>query len=111
MRNFIVTMSVLVMSVVAFTSSASAAGAAWAYRNGGLDVPNRSCASVNCPVGRWVKSNSKIYVICWVDTQYAVGNYGSARWFRVIAPITGGYDGWMHSSYVYYQPAVPYCWN
>lgn len=109
MRNILLTLSVLVVSFVAYTGSASASGAAWVYKNGGGSVPNRYCASTNCPVARWVPSNTKIFVICWMDAQYTVGNYGTVRWFRAIAPINGGYDGWVHASYVYYQPVVPRC--
>lgn len=109
MRNILLTLSVLVMSFVAFTGSASAAGAGWAWKNDGGWMPNRYCAHTNCYVGKWVASNTKVYVICWMDSQYMVGNYGTSRWFRVIGPINGGYDGYMHASYIYYQPSVPRC--
>lgn len=109
LKNLIITLSVLVATLVASSGTVHASGAAWAYKNGGGQMPNRACASVNCPVVRWINSGTKVFVICWLDTQYAVGNYGSVRWFRTIAPINGGYDGWMHSSYIYYQPVLPRC--
>lgn len=55
-----------------------------------------------------------VSVGCWWDGSWAVGNYGTSRWFKV--KVWESYDGYatprwlfVHASYVYNQPGVPRC--
>jgi hypothetical protein len=54
-------------------------------------------------------NGTKFRMYCWADAKYSyTGNYTSRRWFRGQSYQNGAW-GWVHSSYVYYQVAVPRC--
>jgi hypothetical protein len=56
-----------------------------------------------------MKNGSKFWMRCWTDFKRSyTGNYTSKRWFRGQSQ-DGGYLGYVHSSYVYYQKQVPRC--
>lgn len=51
-------------------------------------------------------NDTDVAMVCWRDGPFAGGNYTSNRWFQVYAGSTGG---WVHSSLVTDQVAVPAC--
>ena len=54
-------------------------------------------------------NNSKFVMECWTSFKYSyTGNYPSKKWFAGRA-WNGGWWGYVHSSYVYYQKKVPRC--
>jgi hypothetical protein len=105
MKKFLVALVLSVATLMILPASVGA-GSPWVYSPSGW-VPMRYCASPNCPVSSWQKSNTKFYMICYLDTQWADGNYWSNRWFQGIGA-NGDWD-WIHSSYVYYQISVRQC--
>lgn len=56
------------------------------------------------PIG-WVRHGTTFYMHCWTDNIWYHGNYGSHRYFYGY----NGYWGYVHSSFVYNQIAVPRC--
>lgn len=52
--------------------------------------------------------NYKFRMMCFSDFQWYTGNYSSNRWFYGQTFWDGSYM-WVHSSYVWYQWAVPRC--
>lgn len=61
----------------------------------------------------WTSDRRWSAVKCWADGDTATGNYSSARWFKVYVYNNGTGVSWsfVHSSYVYNQPAVPECYR
>jgi hypothetical protein len=51
---------------------------------------------------------TSVLMICWIDAQWATGNYSSNRWFRV-EPAYDPAVGYVHSSLVANQVTVPHC--
>jgi hypothetical protein len=58
--------------------------------------------------------NQTVSVLCWYDGDWAVGNYSTNRWFKVL--VWENYDGYgvprwlfVHASYVFNQPTVRQC--
>ncbi|MCX6728500.1 MAG: hypothetical protein NTV39_01905 [Candidatus Saccharibacteria bacterium] len=107
MKKFLVAM-VLSISILT-TLPASAGAAAWLWSNHGSWTPTHtSCASVACPADYWVPNNTKFIMRCYMDAQWATGNYSSNRWFAGYPQYYSRYT-YVHSSYVYYQYSVPRC--
>ena len=51
-------------------------------------------------------------MMCWLDNQWVYppnSNYASPRWFKVGTYALGGSIGYVHSSLVANQTAVPHC--
>ncbi|HUY52285.1 MAG TPA: hypothetical protein VMV92_42370 [Streptosporangiaceae bacterium] len=56
----------------------------------------------------YMGNGTRVLMICWIDAQWATGNYSSNRWFKVEPE----YDlnvGYVHSSMVADQARVPEC--
>jgi SH3-like domain-containing protein len=70
----------------------------------------RRCASTNCKVFFYLKNGRPVNMICWIDAQYIVGDYGSQRWFDV-QTLDSGARGFVHSSLVENQTNVRVCKN
>ena len=65
----------------------------------------RACASTACI---WVATTTSTgRMQCWRDGGYAVGRYGSSRWF--LMELNNAQEGYVHSSFVSYQTTVPHC--
>jgi hypothetical protein len=79
---------------------ASSAGYAWV----------RTCPNTGCTAIARLWNNTWITMRCWVDSQWATGNYSSPRWFRVSFSGSDFYtEGFVHSSLVAYQAWTPHC--
>ncbi len=61
-----------------------------------------------CGVWATARQSTPVYMLCWTDQQYYVGNHGSKRWFLV--NLAGSRTNtWVHSSFVYNQASSPRC--
>jgi hypothetical protein len=102
--------SVLALGLVGAAPAGAAANASWISSNsGGANL--RTCASTGCPTNPYIGylgNGQHVQMLCWYDYGYAVGNYGSARWFLVGLPYSNHY-GWVHSSLVANQIGVGHC--
>lgn len=56
----------------------------------------------------YLGNGTSVLMICWVDAQWATGNYASNRWFEV-EPAYDPAVGFVHSSLVANQVSVPHC--
>jgi hypothetical protein len=56
----------------------------------------------------YLGNGTSVLMICWVDAQWATGNYSSNRWFEV-EPAYDPAVGYVHSSLVANQVSVPHC--
>jgi hypothetical protein len=83
--------------------TAASASTVWSASG---SAPVRTCPSTGCVVANRLGNNTGVTMVYWTDCQWAVGNYGSQRWFYIY--YWGRWAGWIHSSYVYNQTAVPY---
>jgi hypothetical protein len=102
---------VLLAASLAMAISVQAASARpylWNYKSP-YYVPVRACPSTLCnPTGGWARNGTVFAMRCWVDYQWATGNYRSPRWFWGQS-YHNGYWGYVHSSYVQRQVTVPRC--
>lgn len=56
----------------------------------------------------YLGNGTNLSMICYVDNQWANGNYWSNRWFYV-GPNYDNHAGYVHSSLVANQIRVPHC--
>jgi hypothetical protein len=56
----------------------------------------------------YLGNGTHVLMLCWIDAQWATGNYSSNRWFRV-EPAYDPNVGYVHSSLVANQVSVPHC--
>lgn len=98
----------IVMSVLMAAPPASATALAYQWNNRGSYVPMYYAPTTATNVKVWSRNGTKFLMICWTDWQWATGNYTSNRWFYGETYSTGSY-GYVHSSYVNNQGAVPRC--
>lgn len=93
---------------VSMPSPASAAASSYVWTNGWANV--RGCQSTDCYIAfqLWGPSKPPVDMICWIDGQWADGNYSTNRWFYIYAPTTGRY-GYINASLVYNQIGVRSC--
>lgn len=84
------------------------AGGPIVWRPNGWWVPMQYGPTNAGYVQSWLKPSSRFKMICWTDYKGYTGNYYSVRWFWGQSYYNGSY-GYVHSSYVYYQTAVPHC--
>jgi hypothetical protein len=70
----------------------------------------RSCDSTGCGAEFYLygPAYSPVYMLCWIDGQWADGNYWTNRWFYIYAPTANRY-GYINASLVYNQAASPHC--
>ena len=90
---------------------AAAAGPSYIYTQPGRQAALALCQSACGGIGTayYPPNNTSATMFCWFDASSpTTGNYSSRRYFQV--NINGKPGLWqIHSSYVYYQTAVPHC--
>lgn len=68
----------------------------------------RSCPNTGCSGIEYLGNGTPVMMFCWVDAQWATGNYSSNRWF-LVGPAYDNHSGYVHSSLVANQTSVPDC--
>ena len=92
--------------VVGWVSAADAAGGSFMASSGG----HYGCTNTALPGCRnqgMVAAGTAVTMHCWIDDSWAVGAYGSNRWFYVTT--ANGIRNFVHSSRVERQSVVPHC--
>ena len=100
------------LSATASTTPAFAANFASyvASNSGGANL--RECPNTGCRSFGWMSNGTRLEMVCWTDAQWVAppnSNYGSQRWFKVWTTALGATGGYVHSSLVANQIAVPRC--
>jgi hypothetical protein len=79
----------------------------WTSYNGGVSNV-RHCASDDvCGIKFQLSNNSTVYMLCWLDDDWAFGNAWSNRWFLI--QDTVGRVGYIHSTLVHNQASSLNC--
>lgn len=99
---------VTVLAVVGLSATPALAGGPIVYNQRGGSIAMRWAPTTNAGVTHWLPQSSRFLMVCYTDFQWYNGNYNSNRWFYG-QTFAGGYYGYVHSSYVYYQTRVPHC--
>ena len=92
---------------IAAASPASAAGWATIRSNSG-GAWLRAQPSTSAYGMEYLGNGTSVLMMCYVDAQWATGNYSSNRWFKV-EPAYDPAVGYVHSSLVANQVGVPRC--
>ncbi len=111
--TFVAVLSALIALIILPATRAAAAPnytSALAQQNVNLRPCVHSTGGVCSPVGTTTNATAA-RMICWRDGAWATGRYSSNRWFLVEANSRGGPEGFVHSSFVTNQTAVPNCSN
>lgn len=97
----------LAMTAGSLVAAAPAQAAGSPYISGAAGGANvRTCAATYCGVKQFLANGTGVRMVCWVDGQWATGNYSSPRWFFVDYSVN---SGWVHSSLVANQSSVGRC--
>jgi hypothetical protein len=94
---------------LATASHAPAAASGWSAissHSGGAWL--RAQPTTNSYGIEYLGNGTQVLMMCWIDAQWATGNYSSNRWFRV-EPAYDPNVGYVHSSLVANQVSVPHC--
>lgn len=92
---------------IVVASPASASG--WAnIRSNSGGAWLRAQPSTSAYGMEYLGNGTSVLMMCYIDAQWATGNYSSNRWFRV-EPAYDGSVGYVHSSLVANQVGVPRC--
>ena len=61
----------------------------------------------SCPILFQLGNGSTVYMLCWIDSDWAFGNAWSNRWFRI--QDAANRQGFIHSTLVHNQAPSPNC--
>lgn len=105
-------LAVAATTQVALAPSASAGGYAHVQSNsGGAYI--RAKPTTDSMFYAYVGNGTQVYLYCWVDDQWATGNYRTNRWFQSNVPTYqyGSPEAYIHASLipVSAQPTLPHC--
>ena len=104
----IMTLTLLVLS----STPASAGGWAYTFSNSGGSYI-RARPTTNSMYYVYVGNYTQVYLYCWVDGQWAYGNYWTNRWFQSSVPgyRYGSPEAYIHASLIPQsaQPSLPRC--
>jgi hypothetical protein len=89
-----------IAGAMAFAGTADASAAYISSNSGGANV--RSCGNTGCGAVAYLGNGRGVSMYSYCDSQWALGNYWSPRWFHITSPV----NGWVHSSLVADQQNV-----
>lgn len=116
-RKFSTVLATLLATVItagAFTAVAEAGWPehGWSYVSSNTGSANiRTCPNTGCKSIYTLRNGYRVGMRCYADSQWAVGNYRSNRWFKVYfatGPGTGD-QAFIHSSLVTSQTPTKPC--
>ncbi len=109
MRSRLAAVGILTSTVLALAPALSAQASGWASIRSNTGGAWLRAQPTTAAYGEeYLGNGTSVLMICWVDAQWATGNYASNRWFKV-EPAYDPTVGYVHSSLVANQASVPHC--